>query len=180
VRGVLRGWWKGQLWCSVDSQTSGPVRDVGTTSWWSCCVLGGNVFAGDDSGADWPGCRLLQHLLNFCCLQARPVDFDQRLHLHQLHERCEQMCLLTQLFAGPDPACGPSGHVLADLQASAAVRHNWSMPVMPDQAPAAVPCVVRDILRLFLCVAVGSVESSCVDDVVCNFRAAAVQAAVST
>jgi anti-sigma factor RsiW len=51
--------------------------------------------------------------------QVKPADLEQRLHLHQLHERCELMCLLTQLYCGPDPPTSDSIHDLHVLAASA-------------------------------------------------------------
>jgi hypothetical protein len=45
----------------------------------------------------------------------KPADLEQRLHLHQLHQRCELMSLLTQLYCGPDPSTSASCHALHTL-----------------------------------------------------------------
>jgi hypothetical protein len=54
-----------------------------------------------------------------CCAaadqQVKPADLEQRLHLHQLHQRCELMSLLTQLYCGPDPSTSASCHALHTL-----------------------------------------------------------------
>ncbi|KAF8066207.1 LIP1P [Scenedesmus sp. PABB004] len=52
----------------------------------------------------------------------KPLDLDGRLHLHALHERCELLCLLTQLYAGADPLVSPT---------------NAGLPALVDAARAA-------------------------------------------
>jgi hypothetical protein len=57
--------------------------------------------------------------LSHAAQQVKPADFEQQLHLHQLHERCELMSLLTQLYCGPDPSTSASCHALHTLASSA-------------------------------------------------------------
>lgn len=42
--------------------------------------------------------------------------------MHQLHERCELMCLLTQLYCGPDPFTSASSHAV-QVQLSQQEQH---------------------------------------------------------
>uniref|UniRef100_A0A383VTA8 Uncharacterized protein n=1 Tax=Tetradesmus obliquus TaxID=3088 RepID=A0A383VTA8_TETOB len=80
---------------------------------------GGGGSAGSSAGAAAGALVAVQPAAELCHV-VKPADLEQRLHLHQLHERCELLCLLTQLYCGPDPATSPACHALATLAASAA------------------------------------------------------------
>jgi hypothetical protein len=70
-------------------------------------------------------------------LQVKPADFEQRLHLHQLHERCELLCLLTQLYCGTDPSTSASCHVLHTLAASASAADGPASEAAAEDAAQA-------------------------------------------
>ncbi|WIA13954.1 hypothetical protein OEZ85_002523 [Tetradesmus obliquus] len=73
--------------------------------------------AGSSAGAAAGALVAVQPAAELCHV-VKPADLEQRLHLHQLHERCELLCLLTQLYCGPDPATSPACHALATLATS--------------------------------------------------------------
>lgn len=68
-------------------------------------------------------------------IQVKPPDFEQRQHLYQLQERCELLCLLTQLYCGPDPSCARNSHALQLLIRQREERQNlFSQDEVPESS----------------------------------------------
>eukprot|EP00879_Flechtneria_rotunda_P023585 GHRR01024951.1.p1 GENE.GHRR01024951.1~~GHRR01024951.1.p1 ORF type:complete len:412 (+),score=173.54 GHRR01024951.1:112-1347(+) len=75
------------------SASKGPGSDAGGSGSKTTSAMQAGAFvttAGASSGSP--------HMV-------KPLDFDQRLLLHKLQQRCEVLSLLTQLYCGTDPTC---------------------------------------------------------------------------
>lgn len=78
-------------------------------------------------------------------MQVKPSDFEQRLHLHNLHERCELLCILSQLYCGPDPTCSPNNHAMQQLLKQHEQQQQQEMLTQQeaDEAAAAAAAVAE-------------------------------------